>query len=271
MSESADDRSMEATPRRRQEARREGRVARSPALSSTIVVVGGLAVLMTLGDQTAETICNRFQIHLGGQAALSVNGDSIATQWQQTVFETLKALLPLLSGFFGVAVLANLVQTGVVFLPKNVVPSFSRLNPWSGVRRIFSSSNFISVVLGLLQLVVAGLVVWWCVRTDLVSIVSLSTTDAEGILKSAGRILFSAAMKVALGLFATALLDYAYRRWNYERELRMTPQQQRDESRMSESDPQLSSRRRQIHARIGQVPAKANVEVVEGEGRHSRR
>lgn len=247
----SDERTIEATPRRRQEARREGRVARSATLSSTIVVVGGLAVLMTFGSSAAQTIGARFRIDLGGQAALSMDREAATMQWQHLIFETLTTLLPLLIGFLCVAVLANVVQTGVTFLPKNVIPDISRINPYGGVRRIVSSSNLVTVLLGLLQLIIAGLVTWWCVRTEMGAILSLATMDAAGLIKSAGDIFFSAALKVGLGLFAIGLLDYAYRRWNHESELRMTPQQLREEARMIEGEPQLSSRRRQIYARTG--------------------
>ena len=78
------------------------------------------------------------------------------------------------------------------------------------------------------------------------------------MVRPAGKVLFSIAMKVALGLFATALLDYAYRRWTHERTLRMSPQEMRDEARMTDGDPQLAGRRRQMHLQ--------NVRPLEGPG-----
>lgn len=246
MSDSAGERNIEPTPRRRQQARDEGQVPRSSALSSSLIIVGCLAVLMTCVPRATKTIGNQLRQHLGGQASLSTSSEAAVSDWQTVVFDILAALAPMLTGFFLIAVLANFAQSGFLFLPKNIVPQFSRLNPLSGVRRMFSSTSFVSVLIGLVQVVVAILVAWWCVKTVLVDIVKLPALSPEGMFRSAGSILASVAMKVGLGLFAVALLDYAYRRWNHERELRMSPEQLREELRSVEGDPQLASRRRQI-------------------------
>jgi flagellar biosynthetic protein FlhB len=240
------ERSLEPTERRRQQAKEDGRVPRSSAASSGIIIVGCLAVLMTSGPRAMEMIGKQLRQHLGAQASLSTSQEQIVSEWQHVLFDVLSALAPLLAGFFVVAVLANFVQTGFLFIPKNVAPQLDRLNPLNGVRRIFSSANFVSVLLGLAQVVVAVMVAWWCLRTDFEKIVRLGELRPPEMLRSAGTILFSAAMKVGLGLFAVAVLDYAYRRWNHERELRMTPEQVREELRMIEGNPQVASRRRQI-------------------------
>lgn len=240
------DRNIEPTARRRLEARRDGRVPRSPALASAIVIVGGLAVLMTFGHSAAEMTGRLLKQHLGGKAALSISQDKAAAGWQEVTIEFLLALAPILAGFFLVAIVANFAQTGFLFLPKNVAPQVDRLSPLHGVRRMFSSTNFVSVVIGLIQVALAVTFAWWCLKTELPRVVQLAELRAGEMVRSAGSILFSAAMKVGLGLFALALLDYAYRRWNHERELRMTPEQLRDELRMIEGDPQVESRRRQL-------------------------
>lgn len=240
------ERNIEPTPRRRLEARREGRLPRSPALASAIVIVGGLAVLTTFGQPLLEMIGKLLQQNLGGQARLTINQQQAVSDWQQCTIEVLIALAPVLAGFLMVAVIAHFVQTGFLFLPKNIVPQAGRLSPSGGLRRMFSSANWVSVMIGLMQVVIAGAIGWWCLKTDLQNIARLAGSRPDEMLRSAGGILLSAAMKVGLGLFAVALMDYAYRRWNHERELRMTPEQLREELRMIEGDPQLDSRRRRV-------------------------
>lgn len=250
MSQSSDDRTMQPTPRRRLEAAREGRVARSRALSSALVIVGGLAVLSMFGERVVSVIRKQLQSHLGNSESLAVDGEKMAAQWQQTIMEVLAALLPVLGGFLVVAILANLAQTGIQFLPGNVAPRMNRISPGTGLKRMLSAANLASVVFGLAQLVVAGAIVWWCFRSDLPEILTLGTLATAKIASAIGTILFSLSMKLGMGLFAIAVLDYAYRRWQHERELRMTPQEVREESRLVEGDPHLAGRRRQLGARI---------------------
>lgn len=242
---------IDPTPRRRQQAREEGRVPRSAALSSAITIVGGIAVLMTFAQQATQMIYRRLRQHLGGQVSLSIEREQAISDWQELTVDVLTALVPLLAGFLLVALLASLVQSGFLLIPKNALPQLGRLSPLKGVRRMMSSVNLVSVSIGLLQAAAAVAIAWWCLQADLPGMVRLAELQPEAMLRSAGSILLSAAMKIGLGLFAVALLDYAYRRWNHERELRMTPEQARDELRMIEGDPQLAERRRQIR----RVPA----------------
>jgi flagellar biosynthesis protein FlhB len=240
------DKSLEPTPHRRQQARREGQVAKSQDLGSAVMLLSGVVILMTLGGGLVGFFVNYCRAQLGGQPWLAADSDFVTAQWNATLWTLGRCLLPILGLLCLAGVAVNLLQTGFLFLPQKVSFDLGRISPIRGWQRIFSSARMVHLAFGLLKLTIvfatAG-VVLYNQREALFGLVAL---PPPALAAEMTQILLWTALKIGVALLVLAILDYAYQRWRHEQDLKMTPQELREELKNLEGDPQLKARRKRL-------------------------
>lgn len=252
MSEYLGDKTLEPTPHRREQARREGHVARSRDLASAGMLLLTLGVLTALGGSLAGFLVDFCRNQLGGQPWLTADADFAVGEWYSVLWKLGRHLLPMLGLIFLAGIAVNVVQTGFRFLPQKLSLDLNRVNPLSGLSRLFSSSNLIGLGFGVVKLIVVVSVGCAVVYSERESIVGLTSLSPSTLMLRMIHIIFWTAMKLGGSLFVLALLDYGYQRWRHECDLRMTPQELREEARNLEGDSQLASRRKQLQRDIVQ-------------------
>src|SRR5262249_18019115 len=154
MAEGSNDKSQDATPHRRQQAREEGQVAQSPDLASAGLLISGLTVLLVLGGQLVEYFFRLLQHQLGGEAWIEADRDFAVHQSHALLLELGQVLAPVLGLLLLAAVLVHVLQTGFMWVPERLAPDFSRLNPLSGFQRLFSLSSAVRLVMGLFKVLI---------------------------------------------------------------------------------------------------------------------
>jgi len=267
MPEQSGDKSQEPTPHRRQQAREEGQVARSQDLGSAVLLLAGLLILLMLGRQLAEFFGLYSTKQLGGEAWLTADLNFAVNQWTSTVSTLAKFLLPILGLVMLAGILSNLMQVGFLFLPDKVAFDLSRLDPLKGLGRIFSLSNGVHLLFGIFKIsVIAGVayVSLWNQREKILGLSELSVPEIAFFMV---QILLWTALKIALALLILALLDYGFQWWKHEQDLKMTPQEIREELKNLEGNPQIIARRRQVQRqlamnRISSAVPKADVVIT---------
>ncbi len=239
------DRTEAPTPRRRREAREEGHVARSSDLSSALLLLGLLVTLQVLGPRLLESW--RRVAHLAmGEAELARTSPELAGMAGQIIFHAAAGVLPLLGVAMVLGILVNLAQTGFLFVPGRLAPRLSHLDPVEGATRIFlCGRTWAGLLMNLSKIAVAGIAGWLAVRSALPEILSLPTMDAAPAVAAGASAVVGVGLKLAVALVALAILDFGWQRWMYERQLRMTRQEVKDELRRTEGDVQIKARRRQ--------------------------
>ncbi len=242
-----DDRTEQPTPERRQEARRQGRVARSRDLVAGISLLGTAALLGVFGPSLLGSLTDGTRSLL---AEVGAAGRGFEAGWVQSlafrasaVFAVL--LVPVAScGALGAAA-ANAAQ-GAVFLRAAGV-DFARLHPLSALRRIFSARN---IARGALLLAKVALVSAMFAKTILKSLGELSASDAIGRWEAWWRQGISFGLRSSAALVALGLLEYALERWWLERDLRMTRAEREEETARSEGKSEYKSARRKAGKKL---------------------
>jgi flagellar biosynthetic protein FlhB len=246
MSESTGEKIHPPTPRRRQQARAEGRVARSHDLVAAALLLAGLALLWYTGGELVryfgELACRQW----GGTPRLTADADLVVGWWQQIVPRVGRVLLPALGLLLLVAAVGHGVQTGFLLLPQKLAPDFGRLSPARGLARIGSTANGMRLMFALLKLTVIVGVVAWCVARDGARLVALGGMEARPLAAFLVGFILATGLKVAGALVVLGLADYAYQRWRHERDLWMTTAELREELRNLRVDPVIASRRRHL-------------------------
>lgn len=250
MSEQSGDKSQEATPHRRQQAREKGQVAQSQDLGSAVLLIAGILILMQLGAGVLESFGRLFREQLGGDAWLVADRGFFFVQANRILDDVGMAVLPILGLMMATAVFANLMQVGFRFVPERIMPDLSRISPFSGVKRVFSLSGVMRLSFGLFKVLVVGAVAitsLYVKRTELLALAELPIPQIAVYLLE---ITLWTSLKIGFALLVLAILDYAYQRWKHEQDLRMTNQEVREELKNLQGDPQVIARRRQVQRQL---------------------
>jgi flagellar biosynthetic protein FlhB len=234
------------TPRRRQEAREQGNIARSPDLTAAVIILAGMVSLKWFGDGLVQAL----RILMGrllDQEWLTTSGADINATVLAALVVVGKAIAPVLLGLMIAAVLVNLVQVGLFFSPKRLQPRLEALSPLKGLGRLFGRGNgLVTLVMNLLKLSLVTAVAYSAIHGRLNQILGVSGLEFGQIFLLGASVVYAVAIRIGILLLVLALIDYAYQRWRNERQLRMSKQEVKDEMRRMEGDPQIKQRRRQI-------------------------
>ncbi len=158
MAESNGEKSYEATPHRRQEARKKGQVATSQDLASAALLIAGVVVLMLLGGAVMEATARLMARHLGGAAWLTADAEFVRHQWRVMLTQMAGPLLPIFGLLMLAGLAAGLLQVGFLFVPERVTPDISRVDPLKGLQRLLSLTALMRLGFGLFKVVVIALV-----------------------------------------------------------------------------------------------------------------
>jgi flagellar biosynthetic protein FlhB len=248
--EREEDRTEPATPRRREEARERGQVARSADLTSAVVLLAGVLALRFAGRSLAEGLGASATTVLGGLAGVDGDPAALAAQFGGAFTAVLLGFLPFAAAALAAGLAANLFQVGFLFTAKPLAPDLDRLNPAAGLARLFSLRGLARLAGGLLKLAVVGLVVFWTLWAERGSLAELSGRDVEQISGAAVGLMGTLSLRAALALLALAAADYGFQKWQFERDLRMSRREIREELRRYEGDPRIRERRRALQRQL---------------------
>jgi flagellar biosynthetic protein FlhB len=243
----AGERTEPATPRRREEAREEGRIARSADLTAAVTLLAGLLSLNAGGPWLMEKLVS---LTRSIEAPHDATAAGIAAASGTILRAAAVIIAPLLGSVWLAAVVATAVQSGVVLSWKRLTPSPEKLNPVVGLRRLVSADSAGRLAMGVVKTVIVTAVAYFSIRAQLNQVLgagALGIVDALGVSAAA---IFRFTLNVGVALLILAIVDYLLERWKLERNLRMTRQEVRDELRRMEGDPLIKQRRRQIQQRL---------------------
>lgn len=250
MPDYAGEKTLEPTPHRRQQARREGHVAKSQELASAVVFLAGVGLLMTFGGGLAGFLADYCRTQLGGEPCLSISVDGVVDQWRATLVSLGRWMAPILGLLFLAAVAIHVLQVGFLFLPQRLGFDPSRLDPIRGLQRIFSGANAVRLGIAILKLAILLGVASAVLYGQRAEILSLGSLAPAPLAKQMTHVLLNTGLKLGAALLVLALLDYAYQWWRHEQDLKMTPQELREELQNLEGNPQVRARRKQMQREL---------------------
>ena len=250
--ESFQEKTEQATPKRREEAKRKGQVARSAELSSLAILVAGLLAMLGLGSYVYDHLTafmidqftNGFSVRL-----TPLNLPTYLTTWGTSY---VRIVYPIVGLLVAAALAINYAQVGVIFTATPLEPKANRISPLSGLKRIFSSKGLVELAKGLFKVAVVTIITYWTIAGELDHLMALVGMGVPQILASSGDVLMTLGFRICVVLLFLALLDYAFQRWDYEKNLRMTRHEVREELKQQEGDPQIRARVRSLQRELAQ-------------------
>ena len=249
--ESFQEKTEPATSKKKDEARKRGQVIRSIELNSAFILVFGLMILYFSGSALASSLAGIARSMFSQASTLQVNQTSAVHLVAQAFFQVGAMLAPVVLGLMLVGVGANFAQVGYVFSFESITPSFAKLNPLTGIRKlIISRRSMVEMFKNVVKIVIVGLAAYYSLRDTMSDSLTLMDSDPEAVLGFMGKASLAVGFKTGLAFLALAVLDYLYQRFEYEHDMRMTKQELKEEEKSTDGDPQVKSRIKSVQRRI---------------------
>jgi flagellar biosynthetic protein FlhB len=240
----------QATPYKLREAQKRGSVAKSVEVNTLIAVSVLAVVLVFWGKAIAQDQLQLARGILDLAGRLDFGPASVAAWLEKLAAMSLMSFLPLFFLLIVGGVLASLFQTGPVFTAIPLKPDFDRINPFAGLKRLFSLKMLIEAGKSVVKVLLFGAALYWVLSGMVAELAGLNQADSRALLPTllgdASRVILS-----LLPIFAlVALLDFIYVRWDYQNRMKMTRREMRDELKQREGDPRIRARIRELRVEM---------------------
>lgn len=245
MAEQFEEKTEQATPRRREKAREKGDVPKSRELTS-LFPVWTIFLYLLFGGTLFTSLLNYFGNSLRRGITTRLTETTLMEVFRADTLQIGGMILPLfLLIIFGVLIV-HFLQTGFLLTAAPLSPDLTKLNPLQGIKRIFSVNTLYETIKGIFKVAVLGAILYFMLKKEALSIPLLIDMDIKTIIDFAFGQIKKIIMISALVLTVFAAIDYAFQRWNYSRTLRMTKQEIKEEYKEVEGSPLIKARLKSI-------------------------
>jgi len=235
----------EATPKRLQESREKGQVARSRELSTMSLLLGsGLAFLM-LGEQLVVDIMGLMREAFTAERMDLMDVNNLVLMFEESIISILIALLPFFCAVMMIAFFAPMSLSGWSFSTKAMAFKWDKLDPIKGIGRVFSMKGLVELVKALAKFVlvmtIAVLILWS--QSEMYML--LGVKSVEPAIAQAGNLLMWAFILLSCATILIAAIDVPFQLWDHARQLKMTLQEVKDEYKQTEGNPEMKRKVRE--------------------------
>ncbi|MDR0951770.1 MAG: flagellar biosynthesis protein FlhB [Oscillospiraceae bacterium] len=238
-----------ATPKRRKEARERGQVLKSTEANVAVSCVVMIGLMLIIMPRYVEQLAGLYSSYLSGAALAPSESGITVTDFQQVFYNAslsmLSILLPILAASFLAAIASNVMQVGFLFTTKNLTPKLENISPIKGFKRIFSIRTLVELLKSMLKIGILGYIAYSEYTKNIEKFPTLIGQSVYDAFVGSLELAFNLALKMSLALVAIAAADYLFQWWKYEKDLRMTKQEVKDEFKQMEGDPQIKGKIRQ--------------------------
>ncbi len=234
-----------ATEKKRREAIQQGNVAKSQDLASVIILLAGFLMLRFYGPELYG-LCGEYMRYTMGTAIHNnLSLPETIMLFNQLIYLLIKILAPFMTAIMLSAVAANMIQTGFLFRFEPMTPNLDRLNPISGLQNVFSWKLVAELIKSILKIMVVAYIPYATLKEQMPMIIRFIQLEPMPALIILLRIIFYMAIKIILVLLALALADWAFQKWRYEENLKMSKEEIKEEYKQREGDPRIKQKIRE--------------------------
>ncbi|MCP4118224.1 MAG: flagellar biosynthesis protein FlhB [Desulfobacteraceae bacterium] len=249
----------DASSRKLDKAREEGQVSKSMEIPSVVVLLAGVLSLNAFAYfiyQQLLVVMRDGLTFTGVPLLTAVEAVNLMFRCSRSLFLVLG---PLLAAVFIAALVSNIFQVGFAISWKAIEPKLSRIDPIKGFAQKFTSRAFMEFVKSILKIIIIFTVSYMVVKSELADIIRLYDNGVAAIMIYILKVSYEIFIKVLLVMVVLAVLDYAFQKWKFLEDQKMTKQEVKDEHKQTDGDPQVKSRIRQLQAEAARKRMMADV------------
>ncbi len=261
--EQGQEKTEQATDKRREESRAKGQVAKSREIPSVAVLFACLIYFHFNAAGLLQKIMSMMSSTFRSAGQVIITMDSAPSLLTGYIFKVFFMLFPLLALICVVALAANILQVGLLFSASALEPKLSKLNPLSGLKNLLSLKSAVELVKNIIKMSIIGFVSYQVIGDEIKNCLTLAEQSVWGILIYMGKISFRILVTTCWVLVLLALLDYLYQRWEYEKGLRMSRQEIKEEFKNTDGNPTIKARIRRLQREMGRKRMMAAVPTAD--------
>lgn len=267
MAEDRSNKTEPASPKRKEEARKKGQIAVSRDLSTAVILLSGiglLAAMLPVGVQNMTEMTRQgltLSFPLDFYEGMSI--EQVCSVVIHAGITVVTLSLPVVVGILVMGSGASLLQTGFLWRANAIQPNVERISPIKGLSRLVSLRSVMELVKGLLKIAIVTGVGLWVARYDVLQIPGLVEFDMGTVLQVTGGLSLKVGLAVAGSIAVLSGLDYVYQRYEWERSLRMSKEEVKEEHKATEGDPLIKSRVRTIQRELAKKRMMAAVKTAD--------
>ncbi|NLC79220.1 MAG: flagellar biosynthesis protein FlhB [Ruminococcaceae bacterium] len=249
----AGEKTEKATPKRRQDERKKGNVLMSREIVTALTLLGSFYALQILSSYDFTTISDsltKYILLAGTQTKVSFS--YIKEIGIDLIIVYAKVALPILAITCLVAIIVTMAQTRMLFSAKAFQFKGERINPMSGFKKMFSLRSLVELVKAIIKIVGRIWVIYSTLKDELFAFPRYIDYQFGDVISQVGSLIMSVATKTGLAFVAVSVLDYLYQWFDFEKNLRMSKQEIKDEYKQVEGDPQIKGRIRSMQQQRAQ-------------------
>ncbi len=263
--DTSQERTEQATPKRREEARTKGQVSRSKELTTMFLLMSSAFAFMLMGQELAQSLQTLMQTNFSIHRTNIFNEHYMINALLNSGKDVMVSFLPYLGMLVIVAFLAPMLVGGWLFSPQALAPKLDKLNPFSGIKKLFgmrtvmeffkTSAKFILVTL------IAIVVLWY----NISELLSVGVDGLKPGLVHASDLILTSFIIVCLATVLIAFVDVPFQIWDHSKQLKMTKQQLKDEMKETEGKPEVKAHIRQLQQEVANrrmMEAVPNADVI---------
>ncbi|NCC16721.1 MAG: flagellar biosynthesis protein FlhB [Clostridia bacterium] len=247
----SDSKTEKASPKRRQDERKKGNVLISKDIIAVVSLVGSFYTIKKIFPQIIENFTTFIYKTFGYAETVSdITNDFALEITKETMLAFFQIVGPVICISALLSIIATVAQTKPIFVADSLKPKFNRINPLEGIKRLFSIRSLFDVLKGIIKITILIALLYSFIVN---SILTLSRTIQMDIYPSCA-VLFDMTMslvfKICLAFVGISVFDYFFQWWEYERQIKMSKHEMKEEYKQMEGDPKIKSKIREIQRRM---------------------
>ena len=262
----SEEKTEKATPKKRRDQRKEGNVASSKDVIAVASLIGCFYCLQILFPMIYESLRDTMIFQISAVESIEeLSLGNLQMLGMKAVTVLAKCIFPLGVISLAIGVVATGIQTRFNVTTKPLKFKLSKLNPLKGLKNMFSLKQVVELLKAVIKIIILGVILYGILKDEIVVIAQMMDIDP---LSSAAYVLkeiVSMVLKVAMVFAAIAGFDYFYQRWSYEKNLKMTKEEVKEEYKQTEGNPQIKGRIRSLQqsmARSRMMQAVPDADVI---------
>lgn len=234
------------TDKKRGDARKKGQLPNSRELTSVVILLTALGVFYFGGHWMFQRLSQFMKATFSNIGGVEFQIDTMSAYFWSVFASGAITLAPVMGALMLAGVVGNVSQNGFLLTGETLTPKLSKLNPLSGMKRLFSLKSLTELIKSILKILIIGTVSYLVVRKEMDAFPGLINLAVLDILAFISQVAFKTMLYTSLVMIIMAVADVAYQRWQHEKDLRMTKQEVKDEAKQQQGDPAVKARIRAV-------------------------
>jgi flagellar biosynthesis protein FlhB len=260
MADSGQEKTEAASGKKLGDAREKGQVVKSVEVNSAVMLLFGLLMISIAGTGIMNQIADVTKLVLSSAHTVVITTETVHHYFTVGVIVLVGMLGPTLLVFMGLGIATNLAQVGFLFTMKPIMPKFSKLNPLTGITKVMvSKRSMVELLKGLAKIIIVGFVAYIAIEKLVTESVELMDSDPAAIMSFIAKSSFIVGMKICGVFLVVAMFDYAFQRYDFMQQQKMTKEEVKEENKQAEGDPMIKGRIRSMQRQLARKRMMADV------------